>query len=58
MEDGKNMTFLSDQCAFKAWMVVFYKEDMVKGSLVPGYPKEASEKALSIWCALLSGAGE
>ena len=56
--DGKNLTFLTHECAYQAWTVVFYKEDMLKSSLVPGYPKETGEKALAVWCALLSGGGE
>lgn len=52
------MSFLADECAFPAWITVFYRENMLKDSLVPGYPKETGEKALAIWCTLLSGTGK
>ena len=58
MIDGKNIKFLAEQCAWKEWIAVYYREDMLKDSLVPGYPKETGAKALGIWCALLSGLGE
>lgn len=58
LADGKNINFLAEQCHFQAWIVVYYKEDMLKDSLVPGYPQESGHKALGIWCALLSGTGE
>ena len=56
--DGKNLPFLVQQCHFIAWSAVLFKEDMLKDSLIPGYPKETGEKALAIWCALLAGTGE
>ena len=57
-QDGKNVPFLAKRCTFEAWIVVYYKEDLLKESLVAGYPKETGEKALGVWCALLSGAGK
>ncbi|ORY29530.1 hypothetical protein BCR39DRAFT_170415 [Naematelia encephala] len=53
--DGKNIHFLAEECSFQPWIVVYYKDEMLKESLVPGYPPETGTKALSIWCALLSG---
>ncbi|KAK4685690.1 hypothetical protein P7C73_g4455, partial [Tremellales sp. Uapishka_1] len=53
--DGRNIPFLAEECQFMEWIVVFYKEDMLKESLVAGYPRESGEKALVVWCAILSG---
>jgi hypothetical protein len=36
-------------------MVLYYKDDMLQDSLVPGYPKDTGDKALGMWCSLLSG---
>jgi hypothetical protein len=55
--DGRNVRFLADECHFQAFIVVHYKEDFLKDSLVPGYPVETGAKALAGWCALLSGSG-
>jgi hypothetical protein len=55
-KDGRNIHFLAQECSFQEWIIVFYKEDMLKESLVPGYPKATGEKTLATWCALLSGA--
>ena len=35
---------------------MYYREDLLKDSLNPGYPKETGEKSLGTWCALMSGA--
>lgn len=56
MADGRNIQYLVKECAFETWIYVFYREDMLKDSLVPGYPRETGEKALATWCALISGA--
>lgn len=34
---------------------MYYQDDVLKDSMVPGYPKATGDKALGIWCALLSG---
>lgn len=39
-------------------MAVYYKERLLKDAMAPGYPEETAEKALGIWCALLSGTGK
>ncbi|KAL7419728.1 hypothetical protein Q5752_005644 [Cryptotrichosporon argae] len=53
--DGNNIRFLEDECRFARWIVIYYRDSMLKDSLVPGYPRETGEKALAMWCALLSG---
>lgn len=58
MTDGRNLRFLMDKCAFNAWIQIYFKDELLRDSLVPGYPKETGEKALGIWCALLSGTGK
>lgn len=42
-------------CDFQNWVILYYKDDMLQDSLVPGYPKDTGDKALGIWCSLLSG---
>ena len=54
--DGRNIHFLAKECSFQRWIVVYYREDLLKDSLNPGYPKETGEKSLGTWCALMSGA--
>lgn len=53
--DGQNVPFLARECDFQRWIVVYYREDMLRDSLVPGYPKDTGDKALGIWCSLMSG---
>ena len=37
-------------------MIIYYREQFLKTSLVPGYPPETTSKALAMWVGLLSGA--
>lgn len=55
MEDGKNIWFLANICQFQNWIILYFKDDMLQDSLVPGYPKDTGDKALGMWCSLLSG---
>lgn len=55
MVDGKNIFFLAQDCDFQNWVILYYKDDMLQDSLVPGYPKDTGDKALGMWCSLLSG---
>ncbi|WVQ64805.1 uncharacterized protein L199_002974 [Kwoniella botswanensis] len=53
--DGKNTRFLNTQCDLRGFVLAFYKENLLKESLVPGYPRDTGDKALAVWCCLLAG---
>ncbi|WWC97065.1 hypothetical protein V866_003942 [Kwoniella sp. B9012] len=53
--DGKNTRFLDTQCDLRGFILAFYKENLLKESLVPGYPRDTGDKALAVWCCLLAG---
>ncbi|WWC60195.1 uncharacterized protein I303_102760 [Kwoniella dejecticola CBS 10117] len=53
--DNKNIKFLNTQCDLKGFVLAFYKENLLKESLVPGYPRDTGDKALAVWCCLLAG---
>ncbi|WVW80035.1 hypothetical protein I302_102008 [Kwoniella bestiolae CBS 10118] len=53
--DGKNIRFLNTQCDLRGFIMAFYKENLLKESLVPGYPRDTGDKALAVWCCLLAG---
>jgi hypothetical protein len=55
MVDGKNIWFLANICQFQNWIILYFKDDTLQDSLVPGYPKDTGDKALGMWCSLLSG---
>jgi hypothetical protein len=55
MVDGKNIWFLANVCQFQNWIILYFKDDTLQDSLVPGYPKDTGDKALGMWCSLLSG---
>jgi hypothetical protein len=53
--DGRNLPFLARECRFEAWMVVYYNKNLLQTSLIAGYPQDTGEKAIAMWCSLLSG---
>ncbi|WWC68735.1 uncharacterized protein I206_102669 [Kwoniella pini CBS 10737] len=53
--DNKNIKFLHSQCDLRGFILAFYKENLLKESLVPGYPRDTGDKALAVWCCLLAG---
>ncbi|WWC87780.1 uncharacterized protein L201_002672 [Kwoniella dendrophila CBS 6074] len=53
--DGKNIKFLNEHCQLRGFVLAFYKENLLKESLVPGYPRDSGDKALTVWICLLSG---
>ncbi|OCF58022.1 hypothetical protein L486_04049 [Kwoniella mangroviensis CBS 10435] len=53
--DGENTRFLDTQCDLRGFILAFYKENLLKESLVPGYPRDTGDKALAVWCCLLAG---
>ena len=34
---------------------MYYKDDVLQDSLLPGYPRDTGDKSLGLWCGLLSG---
>lgn len=34
---------------------MYYKDDVLQDSLLPGYPRDTGDKSLGLWCSLLSG---
>lgn len=53
--DGKNVQFLAHSCDYLSWASVYYKDDVLQDSLLPGYPRDTGDKSLGLWCGLLSG---
>lgn len=53
--DGRNAAFLARECRYQEWVGLYYRDDVLPESLQPGYPRDTGDKALGIWCALLSG---
>ncbi|KAK8861448.1 hypothetical protein IAR55_002267 [Kwoniella newhampshirensis] len=53
--DGKNLRFLDQRCHLKVFLETYYKDDLLKESLVPGYPRETGDKSLATWCSLFAG---
>ncbi|WWD16640.1 hypothetical protein CI109_101070 [Kwoniella shandongensis] len=54
-DDGKNLRFLNGRCHLKEFLGTYYKDNLLKESLVPGYPRETGDKSLAIWCSLFAG---
>lgn len=56
--DRFNLRFLTRECLLQDWIVVYYRDDLLRDSLVPGYPRITDVKSLGLWCGLLAGSGE
>ena len=57
VSDGRNARFLATECRFQEWVLIYYRQDAVEDSILPGYPRETGTKALAVWICLLSGLG-
>ncbi|KIR71562.1 hypothetical protein I310_04869 [Cryptococcus deuterogattii CA1014] len=53
--DGKNLPFLLEQCNLRAAFTAYYRDTLLKESLLPGYPTEDGEKALVAWTCIFAG---
>lgn len=49
------MHFLAQACDYQNWASIYYRDDVLQDSLLPGYPRDTGDKSLGIWCGLLAG---
>ncbi|WVQ94536.1 hypothetical protein IAU59_001615 [Kwoniella sp. CBS 9459] len=53
--DGKNIAWINRNFNLRACLTAYYRDNLLKESLVPGYPRETGDKALAAWCSLFAG---
>ncbi|WVF67099.1 hypothetical protein IAT40_001844 [Kwoniella sp. CBS 6097] len=53
--DGKNIAWINRNFDLRACLTAYYRDNLLKESLVPGYPRETGDKALAAWCSLFAG---
>ncbi|OCF32386.1 hypothetical protein I316_06056 [Kwoniella heveanensis BCC8398] len=53
--DGKNIAWIDRNFDLRACLTAYYRDNLLKESLVPGYPRDTGDKALAAWCSLLAG---
>ncbi|WVR03928.1 hypothetical protein IAU60_000927 [Kwoniella sp. DSM 27419] len=56
--DGKNIEWINRNFDLRACLKAYHKDNLLKESLVPGYPRETGDKALATWIGLMVGADD